>query len=195
MSAMRLAVVIGHNARSRGAVRKDTGETEYEWNGRLAKIMEDLACEYHLTLKVFRRTAGAGYYKQIRQVYAATDGWGADASIELHFNSSANPKSTGVEMLSSGSTRSLALAAAVQGQMVDVLGLRDRGVKIRTAQQRGGPSLHWGRAPAILGEPFFGSNRDGLLATDEVSEMQTIARAYLRGAQIALMSWSAPLAA
>lgn len=190
MCAMRLAVVIGHTSASGGAIRRDTGESEYKWNSRLAAMMVVLQSSYSLQVKVFRRKSGVSYYQQIKRVYEAVDRWKADASIELHFNSSANPKATGTEMLSSGSTRSLALAAAVQGRMVDALGLADRGIKIRGRNERGGRSLHMGRAPAIIGEPFFGSNHKGLIASDEAGEMEAIAQAYLAGSKTALRAWA-----
>ena len=182
MSKPRLALVIGHNAKSGGAIRRDTGENEYSWNGRLAKMMHALAPEYGLETKIFRRKAGVSYYRQIKAVYTSVDRWEADGSIELHFNGSANPKANGVETLSSGSTRSLLLASAVQNEMVETIGLKDRGVKVRGRNQRGGLSLHKGRTPAIIGEPFFGSNRCDLAASDEDAEMKAIAGAYLRGA-------------
>ena len=181
-SNARLAIVIGHNAKSGGAVRRDTGENEYSWNSRLAKMIEAVAPEYGLDVKVFRRKAGVSYYQQIKAVYASVDRWKAAGSIELHFNGSANPNAKGVETLSSGSTRSLLLASAVQNEMVEALGLKDRGIKIRGRSERGGLSLHKGRTPAIIGEPFFGSNCCDLEASDEDAEMKAIASAYLRGA-------------
>jgi hypothetical protein len=33
---MKLAVVVGHNSARQGAVRQDTGESEFVWNGRRA---------------------------------------------------------------------------------------------------------------------------------------------------------------
>lgn len=33
---MKLAIVVGHNSASQGAVRRDTGESALVWNWRLA---------------------------------------------------------------------------------------------------------------------------------------------------------------
>lgn len=183
---MKLAVVIGHNSRSQGAVRSDTGESEYVWNGRLAQLMERLAPEFGVELRVFRRVSGGGYRTEIRRVYSQVDQWGADASIELHFNGSSNPDATGIETLSSGTALSLRLAQAVQDEMIIALGLRDRGVKTVGGSDRGGASLIAGAAPAILVEPFFGSSPKGQAATDEGREQEALAEAYLRGAASAL---------
>jgi N-acetylmuramoyl-L-alanine amidase len=83
-------------------------------------------------------------------------------------------------MLSSGSTGSLRLARAVQKQVVSLLRVQDRGVIVRGPQDRGGESLFAGRAPAILTEPFFGSNREDLARVTGAED--DLADAYLRGA-------------
>ena len=178
---MKLAIVVGHNARAQGAVRADTGETEFAWNSRLAAMIEEQAAEYPgIEVKTFfRNPALRSYRAEIRDVYARTDAWGASATNELHFNSHHNPNATGTETLSSGSVMSLRYAEALQDEMLDALGLRDRGEKIvRTG--RGSTSLISGRAPAALIEPFFGSSPKGQAATDEPEEMRALAHAVLR---------------
>lgn len=177
----KLAVVVGHNSRSQGAVRQDTGETEFVWNSRLAKMIENFDHQYPgLMVKVFFRDGALrSYSREIKDVYKRTDQWGADATVELHFNSHHNPHATGTETLSSGSRMSLAYARALQDEMLDALGLKDRGAKIvRTG--RGSASLISGRAPAALIEPFFGSSVAGQQATDEEHEMEALAHAVLK---------------
>ena len=186
---MKLAIVVGHNARSQGATRRDTGESEYSWNGRLAKMIEAHAARSCVEVKTFRRTPGGGYSREIDRVYGQVDRWNADASIELHFNASENPRATGVETLSSGYSRSLILAAHVQAAMVDALALRSRGVKVRSKSQRGGRSLHAGRCPAVLVEPFFATSQKGLGASDEDAEMDELAASYIEGALAAYAAW------
>lgn len=177
----KVAIVVGHSARSQGAVRQDTGETEFEWNSDLAELIRSEAEAFFddIEVKVFFRQYVGSYRKEIERVYAEVDAWGAHFSIELHFNSHHNPNASGSEVLSSGSKRSLALAEAMQAEFVKVLGNKDRGVKVRR-NGRGGKSLISGRAPAIITEPFFGSSRKGLAATDERHEKVALARATLR---------------
>lgn len=183
---MKLAIVVGHNSASQGAVRQDTGESEFVWNGRLARRIERLAGDYGLQVRSFFRTPGGGYSTEIRRVYAEVDAWGADASVELHFNGASSPDATGTETLSSGTALSLRLAESVQREMVVALGLRDRGIKTRTGSDRGGQSLISGKAPAILVEPYFGSSPIGTAATDERSEQDRLAHGILRGAAEAM---------
>lgn len=176
---MKLAIVVGHNARAQGAVRPDTGETEWAWNSNLARMIEDEARDFAgIQVRVFFRQDLRSYCREIRQVYAETDAWGADASCELHFNSHHNTSATGTETLSSGSANSLRYCGALQDRMLDALGLRDRGEKIvRTG--RGSASLISGKAPAALIEPFFGSSPEGQAATDDPHEQRALARAIL----------------
>ncbi|MBY6055370.1 N-acetylmuramoyl-L-alanine amidase [Leisingera daeponensis] len=184
---MKLAIVVGHNARAQGAVRPDTGETEFRWNSHLAQLIEEEARLFPLiTVETFFRTPAGGYRAEIERVYRAADGWGADATCELHFNSHGSSSATGTEVLSSGSDSSLRFARALQGRMLVALNLKDRGVKVRRTG-RGSESLISGRAPAVLIEPFFGSSPKGQKATDEPHEKRAIARAVLLAAQDAFL--------
>lgn len=159
----KIALVVGHNARSQGAVRATDGRTEFDWCGDLAAaILARMPGRY----RVFRRPAGKAYTAEIRETYAAVDAWGAAASIELHFNAAADPRATGTETLTSGTPGSLRLAGVIHPAMVGALPLKDRGLVVRRKGERGGESLWSGRAPAVLLEPYFGSNRADCAAAD-----------------------------
>lgn len=178
---MKLAIVVGHNSDSQGAVRTDTGESEFRFNSRLAEIIQTYARAYDgLDAKVFYRQAGGGYTREIRRVYAETDAWGADATVELHFNGAADSRATGTETLTSGTPASMRMAVEVNNAMVAALGLRDRGVKTRR-EGRGSGSLMSGSAPAILVEPFFGSSPSDCDAVKGSAQEEALARAILRG--------------
>lgn len=184
---MKLAIVVGHNHVAQGAVRPDTGETEYAWNSDLARLIEDEAQAFReIQVKVFKRQPARSYTDEIGRVYDQVDFWDADASCELHFNSHTSRTATGTEVLSSGSRKSLAFAEAMQERLIEALDLRDRGVKIRRSG-RGSESLMSGQAPAILIEPFFGSSPHGQQATDEPHEKRSLARAILLAAKDAFL--------
>ncbi|WP_299933679.1 N-acetylmuramoyl-L-alanine amidase [uncultured Pelagimonas sp.] len=182
----KLAIVVGHNSVSQGAIRIDTQETEFVWNSRLAKLLKANGEAFGLDIKIFHRIAGGGYAREIARVYDEVDRFKPEASIELHFNGSDNPSASGSEVLSSGTALSLRLAAAVQREIVASLGLRDRGVKTIGGKSRGGKSLYSGKAPAILIEPFFGSSVRGTAATDTDAEIKGLALAVLSGASEAI---------
>ena len=159
----KIALVVGHNARSQGAVRVTDGRTEFDWCGDLAaSILARMPGRY----RIFRRPAGLAYTAEIRETYAAVDAWVAGATVELHFNGASDPRATGTETLTSGTAGSLRLAGLIQPAMVGALGLKDRGLVKRAKGDRGGESLWSGRAPAVLLEPYFGSSRADCAAAD-----------------------------
>lgn len=182
---MKIAIVIGHNARAQGAVRVTDGRTEFDWNGDLAEMIEAIHPE---SVRVFHRVAGGGYTAQINRVYQAVDAWGADVSLELHFNA-ASAAAQGCETLSSGTAGSLALANAVQNAIVADLPVRDRGIKLRPrGQGRGWQSLWAGRAPAALLEPYFGSNAAECHMADDYKEV--LAEAIYEAARESAIAFS-----
>ena len=179
----KIALVIGHNARSQGAVRVTDGRTEYDW---MADLANEIFAQEPAMFRVFRRPAVLSYTTEIRQAYAEVNDWGANASIELHFNGAAIRSATGTETLTSGTTGSLRLAKLIQPAMVGALGLRDRGLVTRKRGERGGESLWQGRAPAVLIEPYFGSNPTDCAAADRhvaalASAIHIACAAYLKG--------------
>ncbi len=158
---MKIAIVVGHNAKAQGAVRKTDGRTEYDWNSELASLIALHGKE----VRVFNRVPVGGYSAEIDRVYAETDRWGADVTVELHFNSVANPTASGCLMLSSGTSGSMALAEELQARCVAVLENRDRGIRALKRSDRGGRSLWQGRAPAVMIEPYFGSNTNDCICS------------------------------
>ena len=177
---MTIALVIGHNARAPGAIRVTDRVAEYPWNTRLAAAV--VAHDPDL-YRIVRRTAGPN---EIDRAYAEVDRLGVAASVELHFNSAADPSATGTETLTSGTTGSARLARHLQYHMVRALGLRDRGVKVIARNGRGGASLWSGRPPAALIEPYFGSNPADCAAADRnfsalAAAIHTACTAYLEG--------------
>lgn len=174
---MRVGLIIGHDEGDEGAVRCTDGVQEYTWNLDLAKRIKALNPSM---FEIFHINPKLGYVDSIQDVYGRADAWGCDFTIEHHFNSVFSKTATGTETISSGSKGSLKLAHAVQAAMLDVLGLRDRGIKIRNSQARirGWRSMVSGRAPAVLLEPYFGSNEADCRRADE--KKQELAEAICR---------------
>jgi N-acetylmuramoyl-L-alanine amidase len=157
-----IGLVVGHNARAQGAVRVTDGRTEFDWCGDLAAAIAAFDPARYVVL---RRRAQGGYNAEIREVYAQADARNVAATVELHFNGG-GVGATGTETLTSGTARSRGMALLVQAGMVRALGLRDRGLLVRGRLDRGGASLWAGRAPAVMIEPYFGSNPRDCAAAD-----------------------------
>jgi N-acetylmuramoyl-L-alanine amidase len=153
-----VAVVVGHNSKAPGAdALPPIGTSEFAWNTKIADKMVELGIIYGLDVRKFHRFAANSYTAEIKAAYQGVNECNALACIELHWNS-AIPSATGTETLHSGSPKSKLLAGFLQRRMLAALELRDRGLKEVTAGDRGGLSLHAGKAPCALVEPFFGSN-------------------------------------
>lgn len=180
---MKLGIVVGHNSRAQGAnAVAPISASEFEFNSALAEIMDSMAPQFGMDAKIFKRRHQGSFSREIREVYAATDAFGAGATIELHFNAF-NRRARGTETLSSTSGRSMRMANAVQNLVADLYernGVTDRGVKTRRRTDRGGLSLHVGRAPAILVEPFFGDSGRECEMVQRVGQ-EALAQAYLKG--------------
>jgi len=187
---MKIATVVGHNRNAKGAetvIPVFATRNEFDYNSKLAELMNDVCDDLGIDGRTFFRepvtvgTARQRFEREISTVYAATDAWGADVTIELHYNSH-NSNARGTETLTSGFAMSNAVALAVQDRMVDLYdrdGRLNRGVKTRRSG-RGSLSLKAGRAPAILVEPFFGSSRRDCELAERVGA-EALAHAYISG--------------
>lgn len=75
---MKLGIVVGHTNADKGAASPSLGQQEYTWNSDLAARIERLTSP--VARKTFFRDGGG-----IAGAYAASDGWGSDITVELHF--------------------------------------------------------------------------------------------------------------
>jgi len=177
----KIAIIVGHNKRSQGAQSiEPIGRSEFDFNSELAEIMETKANNFQFDVKVFSREYLGSYRKEIKKVYKEVNNWNADYSTELHFNSAVFTVA-GSEVLSSGSQKSIKFAELTQKEQVKLFGREgrtDRGVKIRKKGSRGYLSLVSGNAPAIIVEPFFGSNRGETRQIENIG-LGKLADAYL----------------
>lgn len=169
---MKIGIVVGHTRLSPGKLSPWLQVHEYPWNCDLADLMLSAAPPGHGFRVFFRDGQG------ITGAYRQADEWGADRTVELHFNAFAPAASGTLTLYAPGSKRGRWLAGVVQERMVAVLGLQDRGA-VEPMGDRGLASLTAIPAPAILVEPFFGTNRvDCEVATARKAEL---AAAIVRG--------------
>jgi N-acetylmuramoyl-L-alanine amidase len=173
-----IGIVIGHNRSAQGAVRVTDGVSEFTWNSELAELIRLGAPD---EVMIFSRKPVGFYSREIDDVYRRVTAAGVSCSVELHFNSVASPRAEGCLTLSSGTEGSLALARAVHYRMLAVMENEDDGVQVRGPRARGGRSLHAGRPPAIMTEPYFGSNARSCGVAQ--AHMDELAEAIFEGAR------------
>ena len=181
---MKLGIVVGHTNADKGAASPSLGQQEYTWNSDLAARIERLTSP--VLRKTFFRDGGG-----IAGAYAASDGWGSDITVELHFNSAHSQDATGTGILyHAGSARGRKLAGLLFTRIDAALGLgawpRGTGGVVTPfqasgQQMRGQGSLSAGRAAAPLIEPFFGSNPADCQKAAQAKD--ALARAILQAAE------------
>lgn len=161
-SPIIIALVVGHEPAKPGATGRWLDDhfrekmiNEYSYNVLVSRLTRDML-DSAPDLKVLdiRRQKAGGYGK----LPAAVNATGAHFALELHFNAF-NETATGTETLHwHRSARGKHFAGIVQRHMLIALGLRDRGLKAIDEDGRGGWFLGKTRMPAVITEPFFGSN-------------------------------------
>jgi N-acetylmuramoyl-L-alanine amidase len=130
---------------------------------------------------IISRYEGNGYGAAQRWLAGRLRELSATAAIELHFNSDDSPEATGHEWLHWHSSKEgKRLAGCLDAEMCLCLpGIRRRGLKLKVRGDKGAEFLKLTHCPAVIAEPFFGSNpSDWKTACDK---RDCIARAIAEG--------------
>jgi len=164
---MRIVIDAGHSYSTPGKRTPDGSMREYEFNSAVARYVADgLLHGYEGVELIFTHDDSRDVPLQERTDRA--NSWGADLFVSIHANAAGNGWSAagGIEtyVYTSRPAAAVALANAVQRQLIKATGLADRGVK-------GGDYyvLRETRMTAILIECGFMTNRveAELLKSDE----------------------------
>jgi len=178
---MKAALVIGHKQSSQGARNVELGLTEFNFNTRLVKkIMEEHEVRQKniiqkdidmlKLLEVYRTT-----YKDLPDIL---NNLSPDFIISFHANAF-NTHASGTETLYYHySGYGEGIAKIIQSNVVSHLGLRDRGIKSKHSEERGGYLLRYSKAPAVITEPFFIDNDIDCYIVKE--RFESLVDAYLK---------------
>lgn len=161
------ALVIGHKKSSPGAVNENQDISEFDFN-------EDLALRIEKQVKVadvqrvYRRT-----YKQLPD---DVNQLSPDFIVGLHCNAF-NKEVSGTEVLyHHRSQKGEQIARILLEHLVECLNLSSRGIKPKSAEDRGGMLLKYTNAPCVIAEPFFIDNDADLARANE--NLDDLAIAY-----------------
>ena len=144
------ALVIGHKKSSPGAVNENAGLTEFDFNDYLAIRIEKKVKKMRVQ-RIYRRT-----YKELPDDINTLN---PDFIVSLHCNAF-NGRASGTEALYyHKSEKGKKMAEILLNHLVEHLKLPDRGIKPKTAEDRGGLLLRYTKAPCLIAEPFFIDNR------------------------------------
>ncbi len=155
---MKIALVVGHDAIKRGAYG-NMGESEWHFNDVLINDLFFKGLPKKHTYRRFYRDADIkGYSHQMTDLHKRLDDWGAELSIEFHFNSFSNKSVHGHEVLYCSFGAGV-YANELNKSLDKHLPTSNRGIKQVTKKNRGGGFCCRGNSLAIIIEPFFGSNQ------------------------------------
>jgi len=157
----KIALLVGHRSGSQGAYG-NAGLSEWTFYNAMVDEIIQAAEGIDVELKVFhRKDAGYGYSQRMKHVHKEIDAWGADITISLHFNAASNSSANGHEVLHCASSQKSGEYAKIMNNIFNRnLNNRDRGVKPKTMEDRGGGFLCRGKSHCILIEPFFASHQN-----------------------------------
>lgn len=166
-----VALIIGHKPKSPGACNDAAELCEYQFNEPLA---EDIKAILDVDTTIVKRDTYEGLPDQV-------NGTSADIAVSMHANAGPGPAS-GTEVLHwHSSVEGRRLAAKLQAQILEALGLADRGTRPKQFGDRGGHLLGHTSMPCVIAEPFFIDNDSDLRVAQ--NRRGDLKRAYARGIQ------------
>lgn len=156
---MKIALVLGHDKKSKGAYSKVLKKYEND-------LARDIAYEYLkiADADIITRLPNSSYSSAMKEVLKVANNGDYDVVFELHFNSSDNPQANGCECLvyhkSSGSKE---IAKKFNDNINKATGIKIRNsglVEVKSSSDRGGYGIVNSKPKWILIEPFFGSSTE-----------------------------------
>ena len=158
---MKVALIIGHNKRSKGAYSQIVGSEYDYWKG----IAEKIKTEIPALVDVYERKPNKFYVPEMNEVLEELNKNDYKSCIELHFNSSTNSQANGCECLVYyKNNKAKELATNFMARLQNIFGSKIRGnhgiIEIQDSKVRGGYGICNSKDTYILIEPFFGSNPD-----------------------------------
>jgi N-acetylmuramoyl-L-alanine amidase len=197
-----IALIAGHN-QGTGAVALN-GQGEWMFNTEVIRELSPMVGNLGHKVLVFHRDPSLGYTAAMSKLAAQIKKRGCDLALELHFNHSSNAKANGFEFLHwFGSKKSTLLAQCLGvAFQLDFPKMKQRG-RNRGARSawfhrwneakaytgRGAEFLFKTHCPAVICEPFFGSNADDCKAVQR--EVKKYALSLSNGLELYLQEVTA----
>ncbi len=156
----KVGVYVGHSRSDDNGAVSVGGISEHEWNTKVAHMLKGKLDDAGVDCYVVDRYDGSSYGSAMTWVSADASTQGATIAIELHFNA-ASSSAKGYEYLywhSSKEGEKLA-NAFITAQKAMNTPSPSRGAKPKDGEDRGSGFLSKTPCPAIILEPFFGSNQ------------------------------------
>lgn len=161
---MKVALIIGHNSRSKGAYSSIIG-SEFDYWKRIAMKIKTIIPG---VVDVYERSPNKYYTREMFQILEELNQSEYKFCLELHFNSSVTPKANGCECyIYHKNNEAKMLATNFMHQLHNIFNVKIRnnhGINlVSSSQVRGGYGICKSKWTYILIEPFFGSNPEEAL--------------------------------
>ncbi len=159
-----VGLCIGHsrliNGRPEGGAVAADGTNEWHYNLGLAEMIAGFLMEQRIPSVTVAKYDGTGYGSAQRWLAGHLEDIGVTVAVELHFNAADDPAANGHEWLYwHASANGKRLATSLDAEIcLQQTGTKRRGPKPRFAGDRGAEFLRFTHCPAVICEPFFGSN-------------------------------------
>ena len=174
-----IAICVGHSRPGdRGAVSV-ADVSEHAYNARIAELLAVALDNRRVACQVINRYEGKSYGSAMTWLAAKVREIKADLAVELHFNASDTRAATGHEWLYlSGSPGGRETARCLDRSMrLRFPQHHARGCKALGPSDRGAQFLLKTHCPAIIAEPFFGTNADDWAMVAENQDVLALALA------------------
>lgn len=161
------ALVIGHKKHSPGAKNAATNLSEFDFNENLA-LRIAMKAQKAVIQRIYRRT--------LQELPNDINALGPDFIVSLHCNAFDGSVSGTEVLYYHSSIKGKKMAETLLNHLVTLLASPNRGIKPKTAEDRGGYLLRYTVAPCIIAEPFFIDNDDDLARAQ--ANLDGLAAAY-----------------
>jgi len=156
---MKVGICIGHSRNGDNGAVSVGGVSEWTYNVKVGELLASKLASSPVDCILITDYAGGSYGSAMNDVANKLAQAGTDLAIELHFNS-AGQDAAGFEYLywHTSQNGSRMAGELIKAHEAAVPHGSNRGAKPRDSSDRGAGFLSGTHCPAIITEPFFGSN-------------------------------------
>ena len=177
----KVALIIGHNARSKGAFSMIVGSEFSYWKN----IVEKVKGEIPELVDIYERKPSTNYVTEMNEVLKELNKNDYKFCLELHFNAAANGQANGCECLvyhKNEQAKKLAidLMARLQSKFKSTIRGNKGLIEVQDSNTRGGYGICNSKDTYILIEPFFGSNIDEALRFSIVKDVVSLLVEFIK---------------
>jgi len=170
----KCALVIGHKKSSPGAINSTSGVSEFVYNDSLSIDIENEVSSVSSGVQIQRI-----YRRTLKMLPNDINEYSPDFIISLHCNAFDGLVSGTEVLYYHRSSMAKNIAKILNKHLTEALGLKNRGLKPKNSENRGGYLLKYTIAPCIIAEPFFIDNDEDFKIATEKREL--LIKAYANG--------------